>query len=43
MEGPCPNSDPVARAIEVFEHLGMHKTREQNGVLFYLATQDSRL
>lgn len=42
IEGPCPNGDPVARAIAVFEHLGMHKTREQNGVLFYLALDDRK-
>ncbi len=42
MEGPCPNGDPVARAVEVFEHLGMHKTREQNGVLFYVALDDRK-
>jgi uncharacterized membrane protein len=42
IEGPCPNGDPVARAVAVFEHLGMHKTREQNGVLFYLALDDRK-
>lgn len=42
MEGPCPKGDPVARAVEVFEHLGMHKTRDQNGVLFYVALDDRK-
>ncbi|KAB7729194.1 TPM domain-containing protein [Rudanella paleaurantiibacter] len=42
IEGPCPTGDPVARAIEVFAHLGMHQTREQNGVLFYLAVDDRK-
>ncbi len=42
MEGACPDGDPVMRAIAVFEHLGMHKTREQNGVLFYVALDDRK-
>lgn len=42
IEGPCPEGDPVARAVAVFEHLGMHKTREQNGVLFYVAVDDRK-
>ena len=42
IEGVCPNGDPMARAVEVFEHLGMHKTREQNGVLFYVAIDDRK-
>lgn len=42
IEGPCPESDPVVRAVAVFEHLGMHKTREQNGVLFYVAVDDRK-
>jgi uncharacterized membrane protein len=29
--------DPVAAAQMQFEHLGMHKTREKNGVLIYVA------
>ena len=29
--------DPVKRAQEVFVKLGMHKTRQRNGVLIYLA------
>jgi len=42
IEGVCPNGDPMARAVEVFEHLGMHRTREQNGVLFYVAVDDRK-
>lgn len=42
LEETCPEGDPVARAIAVFEHLGMHKTREQNGVLFYVAMGDRK-
>ncbi len=42
VEGKCPDGDPVQRAIAVFAHLGMHQTREQNGVLFYLAVDDRK-
>ena len=34
--------DPVARAIEVFERLGMHRTAGRNGVLVYAAVRDRR-
>ncbi len=33
--------DPLDRAAYLFERMGMHKTEERNGVLFYLAV-DSR-
>lgn len=42
VEPRCANTDPVQRAIEVFAHLGMHQTKEQNGVLFYLAYTDRK-
>ena len=42
VEPHCGNPDPVQRAIEVFAHLGMHQTKEQNGVLFYLAYTDRK-
>ena len=42
VEPNCPNTDPVERAIEVFARLGMHQTKEQNGVLFYLAHDDRK-
>lgn len=32
----------MQRAIEVFAQLGMHKTKAQNGVLFYLAHVDRK-
>lgn len=35
--------DPVARAIEVFQRLGMHRTAERNGVLVYVAITDRKL
>jgi uncharacterized membrane protein len=42
IEATCPGADPVKRAIEVFKHLGMQQTKEQNGVLFYLAHDDRK-
>jgi uncharacterized membrane protein len=38
----CPG-DPVARAIAVFERLGMHRTDGRNGVLVYVAIADRKL
>ena len=35
--------DPIKRAIEVFEKLGMHETKLKNGVLFYLAVKDKKI
>lgn len=35
--------DPMRRAVEVFERLGMHRTAQRNGVLIYLAIEDRRL
>ena len=34
--------DVLDRAAYVFEKLGMHKTEQRNGVLFYLAVQDKK-
>ncbi len=42
VEPTCATVDPMERAVAVFGHLGMHQTREQNGVLFYLAAQDRK-
>jgi uncharacterized membrane protein len=38
----CPG-DPMARAIAVFEGLGMHSTTERHGVLIYIAIADRKL
>ena len=38
----CP-ADPMARAVAVFERLGMHRTAERNGVLIYISVQDHKL
>lgn len=41
IEPICPEDNVLDRAVQVFYQLGMEKTEQQNGVLFYLAT-DSR-
>jgi uncharacterized membrane protein len=38
----CPG-DPMARAVAVFERLGMHRTAERHGVLIYVAVGDRKL
>jgi uncharacterized membrane protein len=35
--------DPMRRAVEVFERLGMHRTVERHGVLIYVAVADRKL
>lgn len=40
IEKKCPEANPEVRVQEVFEKLEMHKTRERNGVLLYLAYED---
>jgi uncharacterized membrane protein len=42
IEYHCP-SEPLKRAKEVFEKLGMTNTREKNGVLIYVAVGDRKL
>jgi uncharacterized membrane protein len=41
IETSC-NEDVLDRAAWVFKKLGMHKTAEHNGVLFYLAVSDRK-
>ena len=36
-------TDPVKRAVEVFNKLGMQKTKLRNGVLIYLATEHQKI
>ena len=36
----CPGGSPVEAARAAFDRLGMHATREKNGVLIYLAVHD---
>ena len=38
----CPG-DPMARAIQVFERLGMHRTADKSGVLIYAAIAAHKL
>ena len=38
----CPG-EPMARAVEVFERLGMHRTADRSGVLVYAAVGDRKL
>jgi len=40
LEDTCPTPEPLDRAAQVFAELGMHKTAQRNGVLFYLAWQN---
>jgi uncharacterized membrane protein len=35
--------EPLGRAQEVFRRLSMHRTRQRNGVLVYLALEDRKL
>lgn len=39
LEEECPTPEPMDRAAQVFSQLGMHKTAQRNGVLFYVAWQ----
>ena len=38
----CPG-EPMARAVTVFEHLGMHRTAARHGVLIYVSVGDHKL
>lgn len=40
---PRCSGDPLARAIAVFERLGMHRTARRNGILVYVAFEDRKL
>ena len=41
IETSCPG-EVLDRAAWVFKKLGMHKTAERNGILFYLAVKDRK-
>lgn len=41
IENHC-KTEAFARGVELFHKLGMHKTGERNGVLFYLAMKDHK-
>jgi uncharacterized membrane protein len=42
LDARCPG-EPMARAVEVFERLGMTRTAHRNGMLIYLALEDRKL
>ncbi len=42
IEAHCPDADVMERAKVVFGELGLHNTKDRNGVLFYLADQDRK-
>lgn len=42
LEARYPGIGPVARAAQLFEALGLDKTRDGTGVLLYVATADHR-
>jgi uncharacterized membrane protein len=42
IDASCPG-DPMARAVGLFERLGMTRTALRNGVLIYLAVEDRKL
>jgi len=42
LDANCPD-DAMARAVEVFERLGMQQTAERHGVLVYVSIQDHKL
>lgn len=42
IEQHCPDANVMERAKTVFASLGMHTTKDQNGVLFYLAYGDRK-
>jgi uncharacterized membrane protein len=43
IELKCPEEDPYQRALNIFEHLEMHKTELANGILIYLALDDHKI
>jgi uncharacterized membrane protein len=42
IEAKCKAHDPLLRAVEVFNKLGMNQTAQANGVLIYLAYADKK-
>jgi uncharacterized membrane protein len=43
VESKCSYVDALDRAIELFGEMGMHATKERNGVLVYVAIKDHQL
>jgi uncharacterized membrane protein len=42
LDAHCPG-DAMARAVEIFERLGMHRTAQRHGVLVYVSIEDHKL
>jgi uncharacterized membrane protein len=42
LEERCAERDPHVRAQHLFDRLGLHRTRDRNAVLIYVATRDRR-
>jgi uncharacterized membrane protein len=42
IENHCTKENILERAWEIFHKLGIDKTKERNGVIFYLAVEDKR-
>lgn len=42
LDARCPG-EAMARAVKVFERLGMHRTAARHGVLIYVAIEDRKL
>ncbi|MFP5042295.1 TPM domain-containing protein [Parasediminibacterium sp. JCM 36343] len=43
IESKCTSPEPLQRAIELFDDLGIYKTKERNGVLVYIAIKSRQL
>ncbi len=39
---PYCKTEPMQRALQVFDKLELHKTKQRNGVLFYMAFKDHK-
>ncbi|HEX8954472.1 MAG TPA: TPM domain-containing protein [Polyangia bacterium] len=42
VEQRCPGGDAYKRAVDLFQRLGLTKTKERNAVLIYVATRDRK-
>ena len=42
VETRCPGGDPYKRAVDLFQRLGLTKTKDRNAVLIYVATRDRK-
>ncbi|MCY1077306.1 TPM domain-containing protein [Archangium lansingense] len=42
LERKCPGGEPLARAAQLFEQLGLRRTAEDTGVILYVALSDRK-